>query len=74
MKTFLIVFLAISLSACSYFQGHTGKVQDAYYVPVIQSDKRASSGAQNSNSGVTPLQISDQKRSSQDPYVPVILP
>ncbi|ADZ90413.1 hypothetical protein [Marinomonas mediterranea] len=74
MRISLIVFLGISLSACSFFQGNSGKVQNAYYVPVIQGDKSQSSGSQGSNSNLTPVQISDQKQTNQDPYVPVILP
>lgn len=70
MKIYWVFLLAISVSACNPLASKN-TVREAYYVPVIQSDKAV---APQTNTRV--MQISDKPRTpaanSEQNYTPVI--
>lgn len=67
MKLGIIGLLAIILSGCGLLNGYqNGTVEEAYYTPVILSDRSSKSGRS--------VQISDRARGSQTQYEPVITP
>ena len=67
MKLGVIGFLAIILSGCGLLNGYqNGTVEEAYYTPVIVSDRSSNSGRS--------VQISDRKRASESRYQPVVAP
>ncbi|MBM6551657.1 hypothetical protein [Marinomonas ostreistagni] len=65
MKFGVLALLAIILSGCGILNGHrSATVEEAYYTPIILSDRSARSGQT--------VHISDRARSSNADYVPVI--
>lgn len=69
MKLGLVSLVAILLTGCSLFGGSKSQVQEAYYVPVITSDRHASSSPQ-----VSPVHRTDARLDrSQSDYVPVVV-